>query len=239
MIIEHTSGESGEAAVEEMQRRERQAIFWVYAAVIADIAGLLWLGVRAESPPWMRTILDILMQAAVSGAVLAAAFRFLLLYPYRIYDLLLIVVVLSLSARFVIAEIGKLSAIGLIHTRVADLENMGELALAFTIVGSILLAGAATGLRTCHRLKIERPAARMLTLAASMLTLPASSASIALAVLLVLAVVRPGAVEIRPTTVVGLWFASLAITFINIRNYLRVLTLGAQITSKETLSQKQ
>lgn len=235
MAIEHSSNE---AAIEETLRREHQARFWVYAVVVADLAGLLWLGVRAESPPWMRILLDILMEAAVSGAVLAAAFRFLLLFPSRIYDLLLIVIVLSLSARFVITQIGKLSAIGLIHTRVAELENMGELALTFTIVGSILLAGAANGLRTCHRLKIERPLTRALTLAAAMLALPASAASIALAVLLALAAVKPGAVEIRPLTVIGLWFASLAVTFINVRNYVRVLTLGEVITSQEKLSQK-
>lgn len=232
MIIEHASGE---ADFEKTQQRERQAMFWVYATVAADIAGLLWLGVREESPPWMRMILDILMQAAVSGAILAGAFRFLLLYPFRIYDLILIVVVLSLSARFVLDQIEKLSAIGLIHTR-PDLENMGELALTFTIVGSILLAGAAIGLRTCHKLKMERPFTRAISLGASMLSLPASAASIALAILLALSVVKPGAVEIRAPVVVGLWFASLAVTFINIRNYGRMLTLAEEITSKEKLS---
>jgi hypothetical protein len=229
-----TAQADSEVELENTQRRERQAMFWVYAAIGADVAGLLWLGVRADSPPWMRALLDILIQTAVGGAILASAFRFLLLYPFRIYDLLAIVIVMSLSARVVLDQIGKLSFLGLIHAR-PDMESAGELALALTIVGSILLAGAAIGLRTCHRLKVERPFSRIVALAASMLALPASAAAIALSILLALAVVKPGAAAIRVPMVLGLWFASLAITFINIRNYGRMLTLGEEITAQEKL----
>src|SRR5262249_31095944 len=101
---------SSDQVLEETLAHERRAVFWVWAAIAADIAGLLWLGVRAESPAWMRMTLDILMAAFVCGAILAAAFRYLLLYPFRIQDLLLIVVVLSSSAVFVLNQLSKLSA---------------------------------------------------------------------------------------------------------------------------------
>jgi hypothetical protein len=212
---------------------DRPIIAGFFIALGLSIAGLLWLAVRAESPASVRLVLDIFVQLALGISVALLAFRALMAFPFRISDLIVMVLVLSLSLQAVLFVIWRFYDIGLLHPGSAPREHPGEIAQTCLIIESLLLAGGSFALRTCHRLKIQSAAVRAITLISGMLVLPGAAGTIAFLVLIGMQV-SLGEYLYLPVFAL-LWLASLGVTILNVINLARLMMLGAEITAQEHL----
>ena len=210
---------------------DRPIIVGFFVALGLSITGLLWLAVRADSPPSVRMVLDIFLQVALGASALLVAFRALMAYPFRISDLLVMVLLLSLAMKAVLDTVARFYAIGLLHADADAGEHFGATAQICLIVGSLLLAGGAFALRTLYRLNIQSAAIRTVTLISGMLALPAAAGTVAFLVLIAMQVSLGEYFYIPVFTL--LWFASVGVTVLNVVNLARLLTLRAEITAHE------
>jgi hypothetical protein len=215
---------------------DRPIIVGFFAALGLSVAGLLWMALRADSPPSVRLVLDIFLQVALGASAVLVAFRALMASPFRISDLLVMVLLLSLAMKVVLDIVTRFSAIGLLHADADTGERFGVTAQICLIVGSLLLAGAAFALRTLHHLNIDRPATRIITLASGMLALPAAAGALAFLVLIVMQLVGNDFHYVPLFAV--LWAVSLGVTLFNIANLARLMALRAEVTAHEHLPQK-
>lgn len=225
----------GEPDPDRLERRLFN-VFWI--VFVATVLSLFWLALRADSPPTIRSVLDVLMQSALGIAVAVLAFRALMLFPFRTPDLFLMVLVLSVAMKLALTVLQRFSAVGLIHHGFADGDHLGELFLTCLITGSILIGGGAFALRMCHKLSIERPAPRALAITAGMLFLPAAAGTVAFGLLILMEVLKPKPDYSNSPLFAVLWIGSIVLTVVNIINFGRMLMLRAEISSRERLAGK-
>ena len=146
---------------------------WFFILFAVNIMGLIWLAVRSESGEKMGSIQDSMVQIGIACVVAFGAFRALTLFPFRITDLLAIVVLLGMGigvALEMLKGVSK-SSLGSGH----DLNPQSNLPLAVQTVLfalSLLILGAAIGLRYCHRLKFESALIRIGAIVYGMFFLP-------------------------------------------------------------------
>ena len=232
---------------------ERRLLIWFLALVALSAASLLWLACRAESPSYLRSAMDFCMQAALGGLVAYLAFRTLFLYQFHLSDLLLMVLVLSLGMKITIEEAQRLAMLDIINERIGDPEHWGELLQICLVVGSVLLLGAAFGLRSCQARKLDKTLPRLLNILAGMLALPAAAGVAVFPVWLMhlagmlklpdtvvpvqlLPHVREHASPARFSLLILLyWFCSIFITAINSVNLIKNLTLTVEINAREKM----
>ncbi|MCW8131457.1 MAG: hypothetical protein KIS92_13995 [Planctomycetota bacterium] len=153
-----------------------EAVGWrvIGALTLAGTGGMLWLAVREDSSPDTRRILDGMASLFIGGLMALAAYRVLINFAFRILDLIAIVMTLSLGLKATIDSMAVLGARGLIwEGRVTDGDKFGSVLLACLITASILMAGAALGLRYCARIKLDRPMHRIAAVISGMLAFPA------------------------------------------------------------------
>lgn len=214
---------------------ERVLLHAFLTVLILNAIGVVWLALRSESPPHVRMVLDAIAQTGGGLILTYVGFRALLLYPYRVTDLFVIVMLLSLGMKATIDVLHAFSSIGFLRSNFSGTDNFGEIFQACMVTGSILLIGAAWGLRKCHLLKISTVGMRTLTITAGTLALPAAAGVFAFPVLL-LRFVLTGEAQPNPLSLIVLFILSSAITILNLGQMMKTLTLKEEINVKEKMS---
>jgi len=212
---------------------ERTLFWWFCGVLAANVLSIVWLAVRAESAPYLRSILDSFMQFATGAVVAYFAFRALFLYAFRLLELLAIVLVLSLGVKFTLDVLNSLSRLGLISTPVDGPGRFGQMFQLCLLTSSLLLAGAAWGLRHCTVLKLERPLARLVSIVAGMLALPATAGIVAFP----FPVIRNLAAGWPDVALIWLllWLASILVTGVDTVLFIQALTLREEIKARENI----
>ena len=123
---------------------ERTWVKWIVILLALNLMGMVWLGIRTESPEYLRKVLDFLFQIGVGGLATYVAFRILNLFSFRMLDLIAIVMVLSLGVKFTIDVLEKFLRASKMWI---DLEQnkleLGTILQTCMFTSSVLLAGAA------------------------------------------------------------------------------------------------
>jgi len=211
-------------------RGPEHRLFWWFCGVLgANVVSIVWLAVRAESPPYLRGILDSFMHFATGAVVAYFAFRALFLYSFHLLELLAIVLVLSLGVKLTLDTLNSLSGLGLLSTPIDDAGRVGQMFQLCLITSSFLLAGAAWGLHHCTVLKLERSLARVVSIVAGMLALPAAAGIAAFPVPVVRKLVDAPNVALLWLL---LWLASILVTGINTVLFIKTLTLREEIKAR-------
>lgn len=200
-------------------------IFFIVAAI--NLAGLVWLGVRTNSSASVRASLDVVFQLAVGGGLAFASFRALIAYPFLMTDLFAMVLVLGAWLRVTVDGVAALSKVGMLPKLDAEAQ-FGQIIQVSLFSISVLVAGAAIGLRTCLRLQLKTVGARLLTIVPAMLALPAGAGCAAFA-LVALAEFTSNGSNQKATLWMVCWFASVIITFMNLATFIRLTALNAEI----------
>jgi hypothetical protein len=146
---------------------ERQIALAVAIVFAANIVCLLLLAARAESAPQSRGFFDIGILACVLGVATYGIARFMFLFPFRLLDLLVMVVTLALGMK------GAIEGVRWFESERVDATGWPLYAEACMLTGCVLLGGAAMGLRNCRMLNVETPLKRAVVLVFGMLYLPA------------------------------------------------------------------
>lgn len=154
---------------------ERQVMVWVAALFVVSLMAAGWLAARADSSPGIRDALDTLLQVALGALFLGGAYRLLVYYPYRLLDLLVIVLVLSVGLKVALDGVSGLQDF------LGDPDpsepkqvqvQLGPMVLSCLLTSSVLLCGAALGLRYCTRLKLDSSRQRVAAILYGMLVFP-------------------------------------------------------------------
>lgn len=222
------------------EARPERSLFNSFLLLLGlSVASLLWLALRTEAPPLLRSTMDFFLQISVGCLLAYAAFRTLLVYPFRLPDLLAIVLVLSLGMKVTIDSLYNLMVffnvtMG-IETGSGTEHNLGTVFQMCLITGSILLVGGALGLRACHMLKTENTLSRIISIVSGMLSLPAAAGSVTFGVL----IVRDALTEEGAGQDTGLffllWALSIMVTVINAATFIRTMALQTQINASEKM----
>lgn len=224
--------EEGESTL--LKGSERTLFWWFCGLLGVNVAGIVWLAVRSESPLYLRGVLDFLLQGATGALVVYFAFRALFLYPFHMLDLLAMVVVLSLGLGATEAVLSTLANTGLIHSAAEEASHWASLCQAGLFTSSILVAGASLGLRHCTLLKLDRSLVRVVAVVSGMLALPAA-AGIAAFLVPVFRELKEAPEHALAWLLV--WLLSLAVTGINSVLFIKTLTLREEITAREKLAE--
>jgi hypothetical protein len=231
------SAEENQTEETEVDAAERGLWFWLALILCVNVAGLIWLAVRADSPQSVRGILDIMLHSAMGAAVTYLAFRALLRFPFRFPDLLIMVTVLSLGMKATVDFVRGLAALGIVSTDLASGERFGEIFQLCLWSGSVLVAGAAFGLRHCTLLKIDRLIPRAVCLIAGMLALPAAAGVTVFPIMMIRELLLQHVDVSRLMWLLLESIGSLAATIINSRNFMQTLTLNTEVGAKEKMPQ--
>jgi len=222
----------------------------VVAVVLINIAGMLWMAVRSGSDASTRNALDGMAQFALGASAAFLAYRLLVLYPFRILDLLTIVMTLAAGTKVIIDALTAFSQHSLIFEgRVRDSEKFGPVMLSVLLACSVLMAGAALGLRYCVRLKLDRPLQRIWAVISGMLALPALAGGLVFALTFISALsdedafFKGDAPENRAAHArqladimavsVFLWLGSLVLCFSNAIFFLKSLTNESEVATQK------
>lgn len=220
----------------------------VAAVVVVNFMGMLWMAVRSNSDASTRTVLDAMAQLALGASAAFVAYRLLILYPFRILDLLTIVMTLAAGTKVVIDALTSFSQYSLIFEgQVRDSEKFGPVILTVLLSCSVLMAGAALGLRYCARLKLDRPFGRIWAVISGMLSLPAMAGFLVFALTFISALSdrdaffngddssaraeRSRQIADFMALSVMLWFGSLVFCISNAILFLKSLTNATTVSS--------
>lgn len=211
----------------------RSLLFWFLVILGINVVSMLWLAVRADSPAYIRNILDFFLYGVVGATTAYFAFRALFLFPFRMSDLFVIVMLLSLELKIAVDQVNQLSMLNLLGYEVGDPEHLGQIFQVCLLAASVAVGGAAFGLRHCQLLKIDGTFGRALTIMSGMLSLPAAAGIAAFLVLAVLSLSNGQTSE--ALVLMLLWFGSMAITGLNVAYFIRTVTLNAEIAAQEKM----
>jgi len=213
---------------------------WFAALVGVTTAGMFWLAVRQESDPSDRRVLDALSNLAVGGLLAYVSYRVLVRFAFQIFDLLTIILLLSGGVKVTIDAFHVLATQGLVFEgRVTDSEQYPTVLLACLVNSSILMLGAALGLRYCYKLKLAAPLRRVGTVAVGTLAFPAAAAFpvYTLEVLGQLATLFTTSKELQPEwydhalASVLIWLASFVVSIANAALFLRSVAVSETVTT--------
>lgn len=213
---------------------ERRLLKWFFVLIVASACGLLWLSFRSDCPAYVRIAMDFVIYLSTGAIIAYLAFRALFLYPFRFPELLAIVLVLSWAMKTTVDTLSDLAALGLISSYQEEPQKLGQMFQICLIVGSLLLLGTAFGLRTCYLLKLDRAISRLVAVVAGTLVLPAAAGVIAFPVLLIRELATGQVGDSAPWFVL-LWMLSFVVTGINAANFVKGMTLTAQIDAQEKM----
>jgi len=218
----------------------------VVAVVLMNSVGLLWMAVRSYSDAATRNTLDGMAQFALGACVAFCAYRLLVRYPFRILDLLTIVTTLSVGTKVMIDALTVFSQQGLIFEgQTRNGEKFGPVLLTVLLACSVLLVGAALGLRYCVRLKLDRALPRIWAVMSGMLALPALTGGLVFALVFISALADKeaffrgsaslnSAVRTRQSAElmqvsIFLWVGSLVFCFSNALLFIKSLTNESEV----------
>jgi hypothetical protein len=218
-------------------RSPDQNLFFVFSILLTVVlAGVLWLALSSSTPPKLRGSMDMLLQLAFGGTLAYGGFRMLLVFPFRFPDLLAIVIVLSLGLKAQVDVLEVLNSHGITSDFMGDDQRKLSITLQVCMItASILLIGAALGLRHCHLLKIEKPLPRLLAIVSGMLVLPAVAGVFSFPVFLLRDAMTEKVVTDDTPALLLLWLASIICTVVNASHAIRTLSLKEEINAREKM----
>ena len=222
-------GETGESTRDQALAQSGPRLmrmFFIFAAL--NIAGLVWLGIRSDSPASLRGSLDVLFQLVIAGGIGFFAFRALVAYPFQLTDLFAMVLVLGVWLRFTVESIQTLSSIGFLPPLDSE-AKFGQILQAGLLSTSVLVAGGAFGLWACHKLNIKSVVGRLFTIIPAMLALPAAAGCAAFLVVALQEFSMESDSSQSVAVLMLCWFGSVILTFINAATFIRTLALRAEI----------
>lgn len=215
---------------------------WIAALAGVSASGMFWLAVRESSPSDTRLILDGFANLAIGATLAFFAYRALIKFSFRILDLMGIVTMLSIGLKAAIDTMSLLALSGIIwEGRVTDSDKFSSVMLSCLLTSSVLMAGAALGLRYCARIQIEAPVRRLGAIIMGMLAFPAV-VGIPVFTLAVLQeaveilnrpphMLRTADAEVNPMNFVY-WVLSIGITAANTVLFLRSVAISSSVDVK-------
>jgi len=226
---------SERSAIEnEAERQPTTSIFrWVLGIIALNVVGYLWLALRVAVPQSVQPAIDIFFQAGAALLLAYFAFRALFLYRFQLTDLLTIVLVLSVGMQQTVRVFQEFSALGLVGLAPRSPEFGVAIFQACLLMATVLVAGAAFGLLYCQRATVTTAGARAVAIAAGMLVLPAAAGVVSFPILLLVDVL--GEESTNGPLYGALWCASLIVSVINTKHFVRLLALRAEINAREPM----
>lgn len=220
---------------------ERQVLKWVAALFGASLLAAGWLAARADSDPGVRDALDTILQIALGGLFLGGAYRLLAFYSYRLLDLLTIVVVLSLGLKVALDGVSGLQEF--LGDPVPDEPvrlqvQLGPTALSCLLISSVLLCGAALGLRYCTRLKLHHSRQRVAAILYGMLAFPGIVGIFAFPALVLSEMVGSSNLDERTPFYLMLAVASFLVTLRNGMLIFRSMALEDEVIATDDRGQE-
>lgn len=217
---------------------ERQVMLWVATLFGVSLLSAGWLAARADSSPGIRDALDTILQVALGVLFLGGAYRLLVYYPYRLLDLMVIVLGLSLGLKVALDGVDGLREFlgDPVESEPQRLQvQLGPLVLSCLLISSVLLCGAALGLRYCTRLKLESSRQRVAAIMYGMLAFPGIVGIFAFPALVLSELVSQSATSEPATGERTLLYLVLAITscLVTLRNgmlFFRSMALEDEVT---------
>jgi hypothetical protein len=211
---------------------ERQVMLWVSALFVVSLLAAGWLAARADSEPGVRDALDTILQVALGGLFLGGAYRLLVYYPYRLLDLLVIVMGLSLGLKVALDGVAGLSEfLGEdVPSEPQQVQvQMGPMVLSCLLTSSVLLCGAALGLRYCTRLRLESARLRVAAILYGMLAFPGAVGVFAFPALILSEVVGSSGLSERTLLYLMLAITSCLVSLRNGMLFFRSMALEDEV----------
>jgi len=217
---------------------ERAITTWAVVLIGATVVSALMLAARAESPPDVRGFFDIAIFAGVIGVASFAIVRLLFVYPFRLLDLMMIVIVLSL---------GMKGAIEAAHAwryaqeqwlpKPSQRAHATQMYILYAescmITGCVMLGGAVMGLRHCRLLAIDSQLKRNATILCAMVSLPALAALILIPIKLLNNLVTERNTSRESLTLICALLFSFVATLANAAMALKTIALTAENAGRE------
>jgi hypothetical protein len=214
-------------------RGEGLLLRWMLFLLGAAVAGAAWLAVRSESSAAVRNVLDTILQLGFGVLLALGAYRLLVCFPFRILDLLAMVFMLAVGIKLTLEALAGAARYGLIEWGPwSGREHVGTLALACLLTSSMLLAGAALGLRYCLRLRLDRPAERVAALVYGMLGFPAALGFFAFPALIVVDFIPPRVPNEGTLLYLLLYLGACLVTARNTILLMRSMALDSEVQVK-------
>jgi len=229
---------AAEGMLEDFASREPspdRRMFMLFAIVVGvSFCGVLWLAVRSSTPEAVRDSMDFILQAGMGALLAYAGFRSLVIYPFRFFDLLGIVILLSLFMKIAVETIEGIAASGFFEFSESS-ARLGVTVQVCCIAASVLLAGAALGLRHCTLLKIQNTPARMLTVLSGMLVLPAAAGFFVFPVLVLRDALSPEGTSQDTGAFLFAWLVSVIANVVNATCMIKTMALTHEIEAREKM----
>jgi hypothetical protein len=211
--------------------QDRRLFYFMAFVLGAVVLGLFWLALRSNTQQSVREAMDFAFQLGLGGVLVIAGFGLLLLFPFRIAELLAIVIVLSFLMKVILQTLDRLKTSGTWAVFFGESSSGGAgaglgLTLELCMIAACLfLTGAAWGLRHCVVLKIENTFSRVFAVIAGMLVIPSAAGFFVFPVMVLKdALSRDGFSEDSSTFLVG-WAISVLATILNSYYLIRTMTL--------------
>jgi len=212
---------------------ERQVMKWFGALMGVTIISAGWLAARADSPVGVRQALDTILQVGLAGLFLAGAYRLLSYYPYRLLDLVTMVLTLSLGVKATLDALPPFLSF-VTEGQGPKAPQFGPMVLGCMLTSSVLLSGAALGLRYCSRLKVETSGARILTIMYGMTAFPSGVGCFAFPAVILSTLVDPQANNEMALVYLGLFVVSLFVAARNAVLLFRSMSLDDEVPANRT-----
>ena len=165
---------------------DRMWLKWLVGLLGVNAAGMGWMAVREGSPPAICQVMDAFFQFGTGSLAAYVAYRVLVRFSFRIFDLLVIVLLLGLGIRFTLDALTSFAQFPFLwEGRVNANESLGSVMQICLISTSVHLVGAALGLRYCAKLKLDRTLGRAWAVVSGMLLLPCTAGAVGFPILIV------------------------------------------------------
>ncbi|HLX60222.1 MAG TPA: hypothetical protein VKX17_02960 [Planctomycetota bacterium] len=215
---------------------ERKIIGWALALFAANLVCVLMLAARHATPENLHGFFDVIIFACILAAASFAMIRLIFYHPYRLLDLMVMVLVLSGGMKAAIESVRAIHAYYL-NSESLRPESRPEpvmYAEACLLVGCVLMSGASLGLRHCRLLQINSPLRRAIVLSAGMLVFPAPLALFGIPLYLLDGFLNGKSGSLNANLWIVLLAAAFIATLINASLILKTIVLKTQNVAQES-----
>ncbi|MCZ7648778.1 MAG: hypothetical protein M5U26_26555 [Planctomycetota bacterium] len=206
---------------------------WLLLLMGANAFGMTWLAVQFSTPESGRSAMDGIMRILVGAATAYAGYRILTRFAFRTLELVAMVFVLGLGVQATLYFLENFSRVSFLwEGSVQDREKLPTVLQLCLFTSSLLLAGAAWGLRYCEKLRIEGSLGRVWAMVSGMLLLPAAALFVTLPTSALFGLMA-GADDLDTLVYLLLWMGSFVVCAWNLKLFVASLALHAGIKDGE------
>ncbi len=221
------------AGVEPPPRSDGTWVRGLVGLMAVNAAGLGWLAARASVPESSRPAMDAIVQLAAGGAVAFAAYYMLTRFAFRTLELVAMVLVLGVGVQATIAALETFAELSFWWDGPVTMrQDFAGVMLACLLTGSLLLIGAAWGLRYCEKLHLEGSGIRVWAMLCGMLLLPAVSCFVGLPFGVLAESFQEQPDELASVLGVVGWFFSVIVCIWNVKFFVASLALQSSIADE-------